>query len=123
MELLFLQRNVHAKVRVLSGLIAVIEREKERVDEENPMKALGIEVRAERDAIGQARFDVELVENAVPIRGAARFFGGFLFVDQPFGVFWLKIIVGIAEKRLRRGDEFRIGVAQTENGTLARRRG
>ena len=86
----------------------VVERKEKRIAEENPVKTLGIEIRRHHHAIRQADFDVQFVENAVEISRAARCFRGFLFVDQPFGVLGLEIIVGIAEKRFRRGDKFGI---------------
>src|SRR5712671_4194166 len=98
MQHFFLKMDVHAHVRVLAGLIAILERKEKRIDKEDPMEALGIEIRSKRHAVCQAGFNIELIEDAIPISGAARFFSGFLFVDQPLGVFGLEVIVGIGEK-------------------------
>src|SRR5712671_4411937 len=87
------------------------------------MKALGIEIGSKRHAVRQTGFNIELIEDAVPISSAAGFFGGFLFVDQPLGVLGLEIIVGIGKERFGGGDEFGIGVAQTEDGSFVGRRG
>src|SRR5438876_48531 len=76
-----------------------------------------------RNAIGEARCDVHLVQNAVPVRGIAGSFGRFLFVDKPFGVFGLEIVVGVGEQRLGGGHEFGIVVAQAKYGAFAGRRG
>src|SRR5712672_3234675 len=115
MQHFFLQRDVHAHVRVLAGLIAIFERKEKRIDKEDPMEALGIEIGSKRHAVRQAGFNIELVQNAVPISGAARFFSGFLFVDQPLRMFGLEIFVGIGEKGFCGGYEFRISVAQAED--------
>src|SRR5712671_1301313 len=77
MQHFFLKRDVDAHVRVLAGLIAIFERKEKRIDKEDPMEALGIEIGSKRHAVGQAGFNIELVQNAVPISGAARFFSGF----------------------------------------------
>src|SRR6267378_6747257 len=87
------------------------------------MKALGIEIRSKRHAVRQAGFNIEFVQNAVPISGGAGFFGGFLFVDQPFSVLGLEIVIGIAEKRFGGGDKFGIGVAKPEDRSFVGRRG
>ena len=84
------------------------------------MKPLGIEVRSQRHAIGQARLDVHFVEDAVPVSRAACRFCSFFLVDEPLRVFGLEIIVGVAEERLRRGDKFRIGVAKTHHRAFVR---
>src|SRR6266850_44670 len=123
MQHFFLKRDVHAHVRVLAGLIAIFERKEKRIDKENPMEALGIEIGSKRHAVGQAGFNIELIEDAVPISSGAGFFGGFLFVDQPLGVLRLEIVIGIGEERFGGGNEFGIGVAQTEDGSFVGRRG
>src|SRR5215472_7480016 len=87
------------------------------------METLGIEIGAKRNAIGEARSDVHLVQNAVPVRGTARSFGSFLFVDKPLGMFGPEIVVGISEERLGGGHEFGIVVAQAKYGAFAGRRG
>ena len=76
------------------------------------MKTLRIEIGSQRDTIRETRFDVELIEDAVPIGGAAVFFRGFFFLDQPLGMLGLEVIVRVAKERLRSGDEFGIGVAE-----------
>src|SRR5260370_38271961 len=81
------------------------------------MKALRIEIRSKRDPVGQAGFNIELVENAVPISGGAGFLRGFLFVDQPLRMLGLEIVIGIGEERFGSSDEFGIAVAQTEGGS------
>src|SRR5712671_6693500 len=81
MQHFFLERDVHAHVRIFSGLIAILERKEKRIHKENPMEALGIEIRSERDPVGQAGLNIELVEDAVPVGGCAGLFGGLLFVD------------------------------------------
>ena len=48
--------------------------------------------------------------------GAARLFRRFFFIRQPFRVFRLEIVVGIAEQRFRAGHKFRIVVAQAQRG-------
>src|SRR5882762_9938755 len=87
------------------------------------MEALRIEIRSERDPVGQAGLNIELVEDAVPVGGCAGLFGGLLFVDQPFGVFRLKIIVWIGEERFGGSNEFGIAVAQAEDGSFVGGRG
>ena len=81
MQHFFLERDVHAHVRIFSGLIAIRERKEKRIDKENPMEALGIEIGSKRHAVRQAGFNIELIEYTVPIISAAGLFGGFLFVD------------------------------------------
>src|SRR6267378_3771727 len=46
MQDFFLERDVHAHVRILAGLIAILERKEKRIHKENPMKTLGIEIRS-----------------------------------------------------------------------------
>ena len=106
----FLKRDVDADVGIFSGLIAIVEGEEERVDEENPVKAFGIEIGSEGYAIGETGFDVELIQDVVPVGGAAGGFSGFFLVDQPFSMFGREIVVGIAEERFGGGDEFGIGL-------------
>ncbi len=123
LEHFFLERNVHGHVAVLCGLVAIVEGEQEGIGEKHPVETLGIEIRGKRNAIGEARCDVHLVQNAVPVRGIAGSFGRFLFVDKPFGVFGLEIVVGVGEQRLGGGHEFGIVVAQAKYGAFAGRRG
>src|SRR5712672_1476644 len=87
------------------------------------MEALGIEIRSKRHTVRQAGFNIELVEDAVPVSGGAGFFGGFLFVDQPLRVLRLEIIVRIGKKRFGGGNEFGIAVAQAEDRSFVGRRG
>ena len=51
-------------------------REEKRIHEKDPMKALGIEIRREGHAVRETGFDIQFVENAVPISRAARRFRG-----------------------------------------------
>src|SRR5258708_5174838 len=87
------------------------------------MEALRIEIRSKRHTVCQAGFNIEFVQNAVPISGAARFFGGFLFVDQPLRMLGLEIVIGIGEERFGSSNEFGIGVAQAEDGSFVGRSG
>ena len=59
----------------------------------------------------------------VEIGGVAGLFGGFLLVGEPFGVFGLEVVVGIAEERFGGGDEFGIVVAETKNAAFVGRGG
>src|SRR5690242_10987123 len=87
------------------------------------MEALGIEVGRHGHAICEADFNFELVEDAIPIGGAAVFFRVFFFFGQPLGVLGLEVVVGIAEERFCRGDEFGIGVTQSKDGAFIGRSG
>ena len=96
----------------------IVEGKQERIDEKNPVKALGIQIRSKSDTVREAGFDVQLIQNAVPICGAARSFGGLLLVNEPLRMLGLEVVIGITEERLGRGYEFGIVVAQTNDGTL-----
>ena len=89
----FLEWDIDAEVAILAGLVVIIEGEKEGIDEEDPVETLWIEIWGQGYAIGEAGFDVEFVEDAVPVGGAACGFGGFFLVDQPFGVFGGEVVV------------------------------
>ena len=80
----FLQRNVHAHIRRAGCLLRIVEWEEKRIAEENPVESLGIEIGRHHGAIRQANVYVQLVQNAVEIRGAAGLFRGLLLVRQPF---------------------------------------
>src|SRR5689334_846943 len=96
----------------------IVERKQERIHEENPMEAFGIEIGSERDAVREAGFDIQLIQNAVPIRGAARSLGPLLFVNEPLRVLGLKVIIRITEQCLGGGYEFGIVVAQANYGAF-----
>ena len=85
------------------------------------METLGIEIGGKGYPIGEAGFDVEFIQNAVPVSGIARGFGGFLFVYKPFGVLRGEIVVGITEERFSGGDEFGVVFPQAQDTAFARR--
>src|SRR5262249_46637786 len=102
----FLQGHVDSHVAVLASLCLIVEGEEERVDKEDPVETLGIEIRSESDSIGETSLNIQLVQDAVEVGLAAGSFGGFFLVDEPFGVRGREIVVGIAEERFRGGNEF-----------------
>src|SRR4029077_1971250 len=66
---------------------------------------------------------VQFVEDLIEVRRAAGFFRGVFAFSQPLGVLGLEVVVGIAEQRFGRGDEFGIVVAQAQDAALIRRSG
>src|SRR5258707_5602650 len=121
-EHFFLQRNIDAHIGSAGGLIVIVEGIEKRIDEENPVEALGIEVRRHEGAVGKAGFDVELVQDTVEVGLAAGCFGGFLDTGKPFGVLGFEVVVRILEEKFGTGDEFGIVVAETENAAFVGRR-
>src|SRR5579863_8195200 len=112
MQHFFLQRNVDALIGIAGGLVFVIERPHERVGEEYPWEALGIEVAGHHGAVGDRAFGIELVENHVEVRRTGVLLFEFRFFrDQPFGVFRGEVGVGITEQSLGSGNQFGIVVA------------
>src|ERR1700739_2662215 len=87
-------------------------------DKKHPVKALGIEVRGQSHAIGQASLDIQFIQNAVPIGCPTGGFRRLLLVDEPLGMLGLEIIVGIAKESLCSRDEFRIRIAKAQHGAL-----
>src|SRR5712671_1226267 len=100
----------------------VVEGIEKRIGEENPVEALGVQVRRHEGAVGEAGFDVELVEDAVEVGLAAGGLGGLFAIGKPFGMFGFEVIVRIAEEKFGGGDEFGIVVAQTEDAAFVGRR-
>jgi len=64
--------------------------------------------------IREAHLHVQLVEDGVEILGVLGFLGSMGPIREPFGVFRLEIVVGIAEKRFGRGDELVVVGARAE---------
>src|SRR6266404_4440134 len=58
MQDFFLERDVHAHVGIFSGLISILERKEKRIDKEDPMEALGIEIGSKRHAVRQGGFNI-----------------------------------------------------------------
>ncbi len=124
MQHLFLQRNEDAFVGIARGLALIVERPHERIGEEDPGKALRIEIVGHHGAVGHRTFDVDFVENRVEVGGAGELLLQFgLLVEQPFRVLGRKIGVGISEQSLGSGGEFRIVVARAQRFAGVGRRG
>ena len=82
----FLQRNVNLFVRIARSLTLVVKGPHECVGEEDPGKALGIEIVGHHRPIGNAAFDIQLVEDVGKIRVAAGFLEFGFLLHQPLGV-------------------------------------
>src|SRR5260370_13033201 len=111
MQNFFLQGDVYAHVGVLAGLVAIVQRKEERIDEENPVEALGIEIWRQSNTVREAGLDIEPVQDALPIGGSPVLLRRFFFFREPLAIFRLKNLVGIAKQRFHRSEQFRIGVA------------
>ena len=84
------------------------------------MEAFAVQIGRHEGAVGETRFDVELVQDAIEVGGVAGLLGGFLAVGKPFGVLGLEVVVRIAKQSFGRGRELRIVVAQAENVAFLR---
>src|SRR5258708_8612933 len=73
----------------------VVEGIEKRIGEENPVEALGVQVRRHEGAVGEAGFDVELVEDAVEVCLSAGGLGGFFGIIYLFGIIVVEIVFSI----------------------------
>ncbi len=118
---LLLQRNVDRLVAIARLLFLIVEGPHERVGEEDPDEALGIEVVGHHGAIGDALLDIELVEQIREIRIALLLLQLRFLADQPLGVLGRQVAIGIVEQRLGCCHQFGIRVPLAQ-GRAARRR-
>ncbi len=110
-----LQRNVDLFVRVARSLALVVEWPHKRVDEEDPRKALGIEVVSHHGAVRDRTLGVDFVENHVEISWSRiLLFQLGLLRYKPLSVLGREIVVGISKQSLGCGNQFRVIVARAE---------
>ena len=81
---LLLKRNVNLLVPVAGAFLLVIEGPHERVGEEDPDEALGIEIVGHHGAVGDALLDVELVQEIREVSSALLLFSSAFLLTSHF---------------------------------------
>ena len=110
MQHLLLQRDIDFLVPIARALALIVKGPHERIGEEHPGKALGIEIVRHHRPVGDALLDVQLVENIGEVGVALRLLQFGLLLHQPFRVIRREVIIRIAKQCLGGGDQLGIGV-------------
>ena len=121
MQHFLLQRDIDFLVPIAGALALIIKGPHEGIGEEDPGKALGIEIVRHHRPVGDALLDIQLVENIGEVGVALRLLQLGFLLHQPFRVLRREVIIRIAKQRLGGGDQFGIGVTRSQ-GRAARRR-